>query len=102
MKDGLHGYIRTGCVGCGQCAKNCCTEALSLAGKLMDAEAVLAAVMRDEGVYHFLCFSCFILVDCFTILCRDNSLGSYNKAVALSTQKKISKKKEEILKSLSR
>jgi len=52
LKDGLHGFIRTGCVGCGKCAKVCPSEALSVAGKLMDAEAVMAAVMRDEGVYR--------------------------------------------------
>lgn len=52
IKDGLHGYLRQGCVGCGKCAKACPTESVSLAGKLMDTEAVMAEVMRDASLYN--------------------------------------------------
>lgn len=51
IRDGLHGFIREGCVGCGKCAKVCPTEAVSLAGQLMDTEAVMAEVMRDASLY---------------------------------------------------
>ena len=51
IRDGLHGFIREGCDGCGKCTKVCPTEAVSLAGKLMDTEAVMAEVMRDASLY---------------------------------------------------
>lgn len=52
MRDGLHGYIKEGCVGCGKCAKVCPSQALSMAGRLMDTEAVLAEVMLDLNTYN--------------------------------------------------
>ncbi len=51
IRDGLHGFIRDGCIGCGKCAKVCPTGAVSLAGQLMDTEAVMAEVMRDQSLY---------------------------------------------------
>ena len=51
IQNGLHGYLRDGCEGCGKCAKACPTEAVSLAGRLMDTEAVMTAVMRDLSLY---------------------------------------------------
>ncbi|MBE6707934.1 MAG: glycyl-radical enzyme activating protein [Ruminococcaceae bacterium] len=51
IREGLHGFIREGCEGCGKCTKVCPTEAVSLAGKLMDTEAVMAEVMRDASLY---------------------------------------------------
>lgn len=51
IREGLHGFIREGCEGCGKCAKVCPTEAVSIAGKLMDTEAVMAEVMRDASLY---------------------------------------------------
>ena len=52
IRDGLHGFIREGCVGCGKCTKICPTGAVSLAGQLMDTEAVMAEVMKDLGTYN--------------------------------------------------
>ena len=52
IRDGLHGFIREGCIGCGKCTKICPTGAVSLAGQLMDTEAVMAEVMRDIGTYN--------------------------------------------------
>ena len=51
IRDGLHGFLREGCDGCGKCAKVCPTEAVSIAGKLMDTEAVMAEVMKDASLY---------------------------------------------------
>ncbi len=52
IKDGLHGFIREGCIGCGKCAKACPTGSVSVAGQLMDTEAVMAEVMRDGSLYE--------------------------------------------------
>lgn len=52
MQDGVHGYVRMGCVGCGSCANECCTGALSLAGKEMSTVEVMETVLRDLNVYR--------------------------------------------------
>ncbi len=51
IRDGFHGFIREGCVGCGKCAKSCPTGSVSVAGQLMDTEAVMAEVLRDLSLY---------------------------------------------------
>jgi pyruvate formate lyase activating enzyme len=45
-------FEREKCVACGACVEACVTEALTLAGKLMSAEAVVAEVMRDRVFYE--------------------------------------------------
>ena len=50
--NGLHGYVRDGCDGCGKCAKVCPTGAVAVAGQLMDTDAVMAEVMKDGSAYR--------------------------------------------------
>lgn len=49
---GMHGYDRSLCTGCGACAAVCCTQALSLAGRQMSVEEVMAEIMKDEPFYR--------------------------------------------------
>ncbi len=51
IADGMHGFLRDGCEGCGKCTKACPSEAISLAGRLMDTEAVMAEVFKDLSLY---------------------------------------------------
>ncbi len=52
MTDGFHNFDHTDCTGCGQCAAACCTGALSVAGREMTVEEVMAKVMRDEAFFR--------------------------------------------------
>lgn len=49
--DGAHCFDAAACLGCGACAEQCCTGALSLAGMEMTPEEVMEQVLRDQGVY---------------------------------------------------
>lgn len=51
MKDGVHVFTRNNCVDCGKCAAECYSDALSVAGKYMTADEVIAEVIRDMPVY---------------------------------------------------
>ncbi len=46
-----HIYNRTNCRSCGACAKTCFSGALTLAGKIMNSEQVLAEVRKDGDYY---------------------------------------------------
>ena len=50
--ENVHNFNRAGCTNCGRCVSACCTEALSVVGKQMDVETVIAEVMRDSYVYQ--------------------------------------------------
>lgn len=50
--QGVHGYDRSLCNGCGACAAVCCTQALSLVGKEMSVDEVMAQVRKDEPFYR--------------------------------------------------
>jgi pyruvate formate lyase activating enzyme len=52
LDDGVRSFERERCVACGACVEACVTEALTLAGKKMTAEAVVAEVMRDRVFYE--------------------------------------------------
>lgn len=51
MKDGMHIFARDNCIDCTKCAQECYSDALSVAGKLMTADEVIAQVERDMPVY---------------------------------------------------
>ena len=46
-----HIFNRADCTGCGACARQCCTGALSIAGMDMTPEAVMEQVLRDREVF---------------------------------------------------
>lgn len=48
---GLQAYDVQGCEMCGLCASACCTGALTVAGKMMDTDAVMSEVLRDASLY---------------------------------------------------
>jgi len=56
--DGQHldengrSYERLNCVACGQCVEACAAEALTLAGKRLTADEVVAEVLRDRVFYE--------------------------------------------------
>jgi len=52
LDDGVRSFERERCVACGACVEACVAEALTLAGKQMTAEAVVAEVMRDRVFYE--------------------------------------------------
>ena len=51
VEDGRHTFDRALCVACGACAEVCLGEALTLYGREMTAEQVLATVLRDRAFY---------------------------------------------------
>ncbi len=52
MVDGEHVFDRTRCVACGACAEVCLGNALTLYGREMTAEQVLATVIEDRVFYQ--------------------------------------------------
>lgn len=50
--QGVHVYDRSLCTGCGTCAAVCCTQALSLVGRQLSVEEVMAEVMKDAPLYR--------------------------------------------------
>ncbi len=52
IRDGMHGYDRSVCISCGECTSACPTGTLSVAGKSMSVDEVMAEVMRDESLYR--------------------------------------------------
>lgn len=50
--EGEHGYNRQFCTECGKCSAVCCTQALSVAGKQMCVDEVIAEILKDELFYH--------------------------------------------------
>ena len=51
VNSGVHIYDRSLCDGCGKCAEHCVFGAIEIAGKSMDAVAVIEEVMRDKVFY---------------------------------------------------
>jgi pyruvate formate lyase activating enzyme len=51
MVDGKHVFDRTRCVACGACAEVCLGDALTLYGREMTAEQLLATVIEDRAFY---------------------------------------------------
>ena len=49
-EDG-HGYAREKCTACGECADKCYSGAIELAGREMEAEEVIAEVLRDVAYF---------------------------------------------------
>ena len=47
----LHIYDRSLCKGCGECAADCVFGAIEVAGKSMNADAVMEEVLRDKVFY---------------------------------------------------
>jgi pyruvate formate lyase activating enzyme len=52
LDDGMRSFERERCVACGACVEACVAEALTLVGKRMAAEDVVAEVMRDRVFYE--------------------------------------------------
>ena len=52
ITDGLHFFDRTDCTACGECASVCPCEALSIAGRDMSVDEVMAEVSRDSSLYR--------------------------------------------------
>lgn len=52
QQDGQHVLLRERCQACGKCAQECYSEALTLAGKTMSVEEVVAEVLRDREFYR--------------------------------------------------
>lgn len=50
-ENGRHIYNREHCTVCGQCAAQCCSDALSISGMKMSAEEVMSQVLKDRSVY---------------------------------------------------
>ena len=50
--QGAHRYDRSLCTGCGDCAAICCTQALSLAGRQVSVEEIMAEIMKDQPYYR--------------------------------------------------
>jgi pyruvate formate lyase activating enzyme len=44
--------LRERCTGCGECAKECCAEALAMSSRTEDAEKVIEVVLRDKPFYR--------------------------------------------------
>lgn len=51
QEDEHHIYNRALCTACGQCAGQCCSDALSISGMEMSAEEVMSQVLKDRSVY---------------------------------------------------
>ncbi len=51
MGSGSHIIDRLKCVRCGKCAARCCAGALSMIGKEMSAEEVIADILKDKPFY---------------------------------------------------
>jgi len=52
IDDRGHTFDRSLCVACGACAEACLGEALTLYGREMTAEEILATVLRDRAFYE--------------------------------------------------
>ena len=52
FEQGAHRYDRSLCTGCGDCAAICCTQALSLAGRQVSVEEIMAEIMKDQPYYR--------------------------------------------------
>ena len=52
LQDGRHLFHRELCRSCGECTKECYTQALELIGKEMTAAEVMAQVLRDLPFYE--------------------------------------------------
>lgn len=51
VKDGVHTINYDACQACGECVKACPTDALTIYGKKMSVEQVLADVIKDKAFY---------------------------------------------------
>ena len=51
IRNGIHILKRENCKACGRCTEVCCSNALSVIGREMGIEEVLAAVLRDKRYY---------------------------------------------------
>jgi len=51
QEAGRHVFDRTSCTGCGSCAGQCCSGAVSVAGEEMTPQAVMEQVLRDREIY---------------------------------------------------
>jgi len=49
--EASHTYLRGNCILCGECAKECLTDALEVVGREASVEEVIADVMRDKIFY---------------------------------------------------
>ena len=52
LEDGQRLYARDNCTVCGQCVETCFAGGLSLIGKSMSVDAVLAEVLQDAAFYR--------------------------------------------------
>lgn len=50
--DPVHRYDRSKCIRCGQCTRECYSEALEICGKEMSVEAVMEVVLKDHLFYQ--------------------------------------------------
>lgn len=52
IERGIHVLSRQDCKACGRCADICCSNALSVIGREMGIEEVMAAILRDKKYYR--------------------------------------------------
>lgn len=52
IEDGHHRLLRERCDDCGRCAAECYSQALTLAGRRVSSDAVVAEVLRDAEFYR--------------------------------------------------
>ena len=52
VQDGVHSFDRSRCVACGQCVQACAPGALTMIGRLVDSDEIVAEAARDRAFFE--------------------------------------------------